>query len=1110
MSKPVAKTGEVADWLRLQRKIFSRWVNLKLAKKGIPCNDVVTDIGDGKLLIALMEVLSEKPYDGKVIATPKLRPHKLDNLTNALKLVWSSGVDVKLKPSAEDLADGNQQAILGLIWAIMSKYIKIGDEDEGEQLNAKDALLMWIQNKVASYAPKVKVDKFKDLQDGLALCALIHKHRPKLVPFDQLNQEDKIKNLTLAIDAAEQYFGLEKYLSPEDIPKLDENGLVVYLSEFYYGIAEQRRIDLAARRISKVIKLTKENDALKEEFKSTGQRFLDNLKRVEKVLEDRSIDNTMAGAKRKIEEFYTYKSRDKNVIMADQLQLEALYNTLSMRLAHNKRPEFVPPAGLTLKDITAAVVHLEECEKERSVSLHAELNRQIKLVQMDEQHRYRFEVLEKWIGAKTAYLETKENIQSVSQAQLHIRLLDAFDKESLAIKSGTVAPWEQLGKELLNEKYEKSGEVKTRMEFVENSFKSLGNLSQQKRPVLEDDLAREQYKEKVRQAVDQFRAKDRKLQHWIKEKEDYLKTKESVTSVGEARAQLSILAAYEKDKKTMTSVNVSQLDSLGKEILGMKYKTKYSEYVWEHPEEINSAKDKVHSKWKELSDFSAEKKRVLDDHLAREEYKEETLSLNANHVKRHQELESWISEKENYLKLKEESSSIAEAQSHLDLLDEFDKEKDQMHGTSVFNLKDLGKEILARKYSTNYSSYAFENPQEILSRENSVDSAWGNLASQSSQKRQILAADLAQEIEKERLRLEFAHQASEYIRWTSDVTSDVKVSHFGFNLEEVENYAQVLANEEKSIKDLSAQRSADFNSTWEALQKLQVKDNNYTTLDPVQLENAFKLTQSAIAERRSKYEAELSRQRANDALCKEFASVAEPLSTFILKMKEMITTSNKELEAQLAFVETRINSASEDAAPMGKLKELDAKMAAAEIVFNRHTSLTLKDVDVMWQQYLHFLNGKKKMLQEEIENSKLRGITAEQFEEIRVNFNQFDTDKSGTISRKELKALLYSLGEEKTAAEIQSILKEYGKDAAMPYEGFREFMIKLLGDSNTKDEILEGFRLILKGINGPSRSEEQRLTDVMSDDDVSYLKENATWNGGVVNFEKFTEEVFAR
>ena len=84
------------------------------------------------------------------------------------------------------------------------------------------------------------------------------------------------------------------------------------------------------------------------------------------------------GKQRRLEQFYEYKTKDKGVILADQLSLEALYNNLAMRLAHHKRPEYVPPPGCALSDVAASVAHLEECEQERNVALHQELNRYVR------------------------------------------------------------------------------------------------------------------------------------------------------------------------------------------------------------------------------------------------------------------------------------------------------------------------------------------------------------------------------------------------------------------------------------------------------------------------------------------------------------------------------------------------------------------------------------------------------------------------------------------------------------------------------------------------------------------------------------------------------------
>jgi len=155
-----------------------------------------------------------------------------------------------------------------------------------------------------------------------------------------------------------------------------------------------------------------------------------------------------------------------------------------------------------------------------------------------------------------------------------------------------------------------------------------------------------------------------------------------------------------------------------------------------------------------------------------------------------------------------------------------------------------------------------------------------------------------------------------------------------------------------------------------------------------------------------------------------------------------------------------------------------------------------------------FLEKKKKMLEEEIEHAKMRGLTAEQFKEIQDNFNQFDADKSGTIDKKELKALLYSLGEEKNNAEVMSILTQFGNAAkVMPYEGFKEFMIGVLGDSDTKDEILLGFNLINKG---GEVATVDKLEQVMKPHDIEYFTKTAAKSGETYDYKKWTEDVFAR
>ncbi len=105
---------------------------------------------------------------------------------------------------------------------------------------------------------------------------------------------------------------------------------------------------------------------------------------------------------------------------------------------------------------------------------------------------------------------------------------------------------------------------------------------------IQDHLARELHKDKLRLLNKQhIRAYDT-IAAWIAEKEAYLNTKETCQSISDAQVQLSLLEAYEKESKTTSETRVARLKNDGAAIIADVYHTAHSVYHWESPDEIHA------------------------------------------------------------------------------------------------------------------------------------------------------------------------------------------------------------------------------------------------------------------------------------------------------------------------------------------------------------------------------------------------------------------------------------------------------------------------------------------------------------------------------------------
>uniref|UniRef100_A0AAQ5ZTR3 Actinin alpha 3b n=1 Tax=Amphiprion ocellaris TaxID=80972 RepID=A0AAQ5ZTR3_AMPOC len=573
-------------WEKQQRKTFTAWCNSHLRKAGTQIENIEEDFRNGLKLMLLLEVISgerlPKPDKGK------MRFHKIANVNKALDFICSKGVKL-VSIGAEEIVDGNVKMTLGMIWTIILRFAIQDISVEG----------VW--------------------KDGLALCALIHRHRPDLIDYSKLRKDDPIGNLNTAFEVAEKFLDIPKMLDAEDIvntPKPDEKAIMTYVSCFYHAFAGAEQAETAANRICKVLAVNQENEKLMEEYEKLASELLEWIRRTIPWLENRVAEQTMRAMQQKLEDFRDYRRIHKPPRVQEKCQLEINFNTLQTKLRLSNRPAFMPSEGKMVSDIANAWKGLEQVEKGYEEWLLTEIRRLERLDHLAEKFKQKCGMHEAWTGGKEDLLSQKDyESASLMEIRALMRKHEAFESD-LAAHQDRVEQIAAIAQELNELDYHDAASVNARCQGICDQWDNLGTLTQKRRDALERV-------EKLWETIDQlyleFAKRAAPFNNWMDGAMEDLQDMFIVHSIEEIQ---SLITAHDQFKATLPEADKERMATMGIHNEILKIAQTYGIKLSGINPYTNLSPQDISTKWDTVKHFVPLRDQMLQEEVARQQANE--------------------------------------------------------------------------------------------------------------------------------------------------------------------------------------------------------------------------------------------------------------------------------------------------------------------------------------------------------------------------------------------------------------------------------------------------------------------------------------------------------
>lgn len=192
-----------------QKKVFTNWINYKLASRAQHVDDLYEDLKDGWVLYALLEELSGQSLQslGKMTTKTTKKIQKVANMNIPFIYLRDTMKIVGIGP--QDIVDStNEILILGLVWSII--VFSFGGEDQVDLKKIKTNILTWVNEHTGKKIQNLGTD----LADGRVFIAImnqVNSNGPQLEAT-----EEPLDNLARAFHLAETKYGVPLIMDIKD------------------------------------------------------------------------------------------------------------------------------------------------------------------------------------------------------------------------------------------------------------------------------------------------------------------------------------------------------------------------------------------------------------------------------------------------------------------------------------------------------------------------------------------------------------------------------------------------------------------------------------------------------------------------------------------------------------------------------------------------------------------------------------------------------------------------------------------------------------------------------------------------------------------------------